>query len=110
MSKKRFRLKPSSNFLTIIPIEFGEKKTDSGLIIAQKEKERPQLAKIVDVGPGARTMLTGEKVPLDYEPGQIVAINKFSAIKIEFEDQSYTHIIGEGDILGVVVSEDVEEG
>lgn len=52
-------------------------------------------------------MLTGKRVSMDYKPGDTIAINKFSAIKIEFIDGSSTHVIGEGDILGLV--EEVEE-
>lgn len=102
----KYRLEPSSNLYTVIPIEIDEKILNSGLIIAQKEKPRPQLATITGVGPGATSMLRGERVTMTYSVGDTVAINKFSAVKIEFLDNSFTHIIGEGDILGKIVMEE----
>jgi chaperonin GroES len=106
---KKFTLEPLHNFCTVEPIVQEEKILDSGLVVAQKEKPRPQLATVIAVGPGARALMTGERMSMDVKPGDVVAITQYSSIRVEFADSTYTHIIGELDILGKVVCEDVED-
>lgn len=105
------RLVPGRGLYTIKLIEAeGEKVTPGGIILpdSQKEKERPQWAEIIDVGPGVVASFTGKEIAPDYKAGDRICINKYSGIEVEYSDGRKVYIIGGPDIHGVLVDDESE--
>lgn len=93
-------IKPLSNHILVEPISIKEK-TDSGFFVPQSaDKEGPEEAKVIAVGPGKT--VKGEKVPLSVKIGDKILFSKpygVSKIKIDSKDLL---IIKEDDILAII--------
>lgn len=73
-----------------------EEKTAGGLYIPDVAKEKPQIAKVVAVGPGRER--DGKVVPLQVKVGDIVFLPKYAGTEASAE-----HIIvKEDEILGII--------
>ena len=93
-------IKPLSDHILIEPIS-GKEKTESGFFVPQTvEKEGPEEAKIIAVGPGKT--VKGEKIPLSVKVGDKILFSKpygVSKIKVDNKD---LFIIKEDDILAII--------
>ena len=87
-------IKPLGNRVLIKMIE-SEETTKSGIILSSGSKEKPQIAKVVSVGPGT------EDVKMYIKEGDKVIINKYSGTEVKYEDTEYT-IVKQDDILAIV--------
>ena len=83
----------------VIKMTEAEETTKSGIILAGNAKEKPQIAKIVEVGPGG--MVDGVEIGMIVKAGQKVLINKYSGTEVKIDGQEYT-IVRQSDILAVV--------
>ena len=66
----------------VLKREEAEEKTASGLILAGSAKEKPQLAVVVAVGPGA--FVDGKRTPMDVKVGDKLSI-RFGANTLNVE-------------------------
>ena len=73
----------------------SEETTKSGIILSSGSKEKPQVAKVIAVGPGT------EKIKMYIKEGDKVIINKYSGTEVKYEDTEYT-IVKQDDILAIV--------
>jgi chaperonin GroES len=74
----------------------GEEKTESGIIIPDAAKEKPQTGRVIATGPGRAS--EGTIVPLTVRVNDIVYFGKYAGT-----DAGKDHIIlREDDILGIV--------
>ena len=87
-------IKPLADRVLIKMIESDET-TKSGIILSSGSKEKPQIAKVVAVGPGT------EDVKMYIKEGDKVIINKYSGTEVKYEDTEYT-IVKQEDILAIV--------
>ena len=92
-------IKPVADKILIKMIE-GEEKTESGIILSSGAKEKPQIAKVIEVGPGG-TNLSGEKIEMFIEKGQKVIVSKYSGTEVKYEGEDYL-IIKQDDVLAIV--------
>ena len=76
-----------------------EEKTASGLFIAGANKEQPQYAEVVAVGPGA--LVDGKRVPMDVKVGDKVFFAKYGGSEIKLDGAEYI-VIGQSDIMAVI--------
>ena len=76
-----------------------EEKTASGLFIAGANKEQPQYAEVVAVGPGA--LVDGKRVPMDVKVGDKVFFAKYGGSEIKLDGVEY-RVIGQSDIMAVI--------
>ncbi len=83
----------------VIKMTEAEETTKSGIILAGSAKEKPQIAEIVEVGPGG--LVDGKEVQMIVKKGQKVLISKYSGTEVKIDGEEYT-IIRQGDILAVV--------
>ena len=74
---------------------------DSGIIIPDTVKEKPQEGKIIAVGPGGRDE-TGKLIPLDVNAGDRILFGKWSGTEVKIDGDDLL-IMKESDILGVIV-------
>ena len=87
-------IKPLADRVLIKMIE-SEETTKSGIILSSGSKEKPQVAKVIAVGPGI------EKIKMYIKEGDKVIINKYSGTEVKYEDTEYT-IVKQEDVLAIV--------
>lgn len=71
-----------------------EEKTQSGIILPDSAKEKPQEALVVAVGPG-------EETKMQVKEGDKVIYSKYAGTEVKFEDEEYI-IVGQKDIIAIV--------
>ena len=83
----------------LIQMEEAEETTKSGLLLAGSAKEKPQVAKVIAVGPGG--VVDGKDVVMTVKVGDKVITSKYSGTEIKLDGEEYT-IVRQSDILAVV--------
>ena len=83
----------------LIKMEKGEETTKSGIILSTAEKEKTQIAEIIEVGPGGN--VEGNNIEMYVKKGDKVIINKYAGTEIKYEDEGYL-IIKQSDILAII--------
>ncbi|MCI5705299.1 MAG: co-chaperone GroES [Oscillospiraceae bacterium] len=83
----------------IIKMMEAEEKTKSGLILTGSAKEKPEVAEIIEVGPGG--LVDGKEVKMTVKKGQKVITSKYSGTEVKVDGEEYT-IVRQSDILAVV--------
>jgi chaperonin GroES len=81
----------------IVEPESAEQTTSSGIVIPTTAQEKPQLGKVIKVGPG-KTTDEGKLIPMDIKEGELVMYSKYSGTEIKIEGNEYL-IIKKGDVL-----------
>ncbi len=92
-------IKPLFNNVLIKPLE-AEAKTASGIIIPDSVKEKPQIGKVMAVGPGD-VAPKGEKIPMILKVGQKVMYKKWGGNEVKVGHEEWT-IVEQKDILAIV--------
>ena len=83
----------------VIKMTEAEETTKSGIILAGSAKEKPQVAEIIEVGPGGT--VDGKEVKMFVQKGQKVLISKYSGTEVKIDGVEYT-ILRQDDILAIV--------
>ncbi len=83
----------------LIQMEEAEETTKSGIILASSAKEKPQVARVVAVGPGG--MVDGKEVKMEVKVGDKVITSKYAGTEVKLDEKEYT-IVRQSDILAVV--------
>ena len=92
------KLKPLADRVVIKMVE-AEEKTKSGLILTGSAKEKPEVALVVEVGPGG--LVDGKEVKMTVKKGQTVITSKYAGTEVKIDGQEYT-IVRQSDILAIV--------
>ncbi len=91
-------LKPLADRVVVKMVEV-EETTKSGIILTASAKEKPQVAEVLAVGPGATK--DGALVPMSVKVGDKVITSKYSGTEIKLDGTEYI-IVSESDILAIV--------
>ena len=91
-------IKPLGDRVLIKMIE-SEETTKSGIILSPASKERPQIAEVLEVGPGE--VVDGKTVEMKVKKGDKVIVNKYSGTEIKYDGQEMI-IVKQADVLAVV--------
>ena len=83
----------------LIKMKEGEETTKSGIILSASAKEKPQIAKVIAVGPGGN--IDGNNVEMYIKEGQKVIVSKYSGTEVKYEGEEYL-IVKQSDILAIV--------
>lgn len=83
----------------VIKMEEAEETTKSGIVLAGGAKEKPQIARVIAVGPGG--MIDGKETEIYVKVGDKVITSKYSGTEIKIDGEEYT-IVRQSDILAVV--------
>jgi len=75
--------------------------TDSGIVLPDTAKEKPQRGRVLAVGPGSRNE-DGEYVSIDLAEGDEVIYSKYGGTEIKLGTDEYL-ILRESDVLAKVV-------
>ena len=92
------KLKPLTDRVVLKMIE-AEETTASGIILAGSAKEKPQVAEIIEVGPGG--IVDGKEITMEVQKGQKVITGKYTGTEIKLDGEEYI-IVRQSDILAVV--------
>ena len=92
------KIKPLADRVVIKMVE-AEETTKSGIIVAGSAKEKPQVAEIVEVGPGG--LVEGNEVKMYVKKGDKVLISKYAGTEVKLDGVEYT-ILRQSDILAIV--------
>ncbi len=90
-------LKPLADRVVIKMIE-SEETTKSGIILTSGAQEKPQIAEVVEVGPGAE--VDGKLGKMLVKKGDKVVVNKYSGTEVKYEGEDYI-IVRQDDILAI---------
>lgn len=96
---KASKVKPLFDNVLIKPME-EEKKTPSGIVLPETAKEKPQIGRVMAVGPGGLTD-TGKKIPMKVKVGQKVVYKKWGGNEIKVDREEWL-LVEQKDILAVV--------
>ena len=77
----------------------AEETTKSGIVLPGQNKEKPQQAEVVAVGPGG--VVDGKEVKMTVKVGDKVLTSKYSGTEVKVDGEECT-IVRQADILAIV--------
>ena len=92
------KLKPLADRVVVKMVE-AEETTKSGIILTGAAKEKPQIAQVVEVGPGGN--VEGNEIVMTVKVGDKVITSKYSGTEIKLDGEEYI-IVRQSDILAIV--------
>ena len=92
------KIKPLADRVVIKMCE-AEETTKSGIILTNAAKEKPQIAEIIEVGPGG--MVDGKEIVMTVKTGDKVLISEYAGTKVKLDGVEYV-IVRQNDILAIV--------
>jgi len=92
------KIKPLGDRVVIKKVE-PEEKTKSGIVLPGSAKEQPQMAEVLEVGPGG--MVEGKEVTMEVKKGDRVIFSKYAGTEVKFDGEEYT-ILKQSEILAIV--------
>ena len=92
------KLKPLADRVIIKMVE-AEETTKSGIILTGAAKEKPEVAEVIEVGPGG--MVDGKEVKMVVKKGQKVITGKYTGTEVKLDGEKYI-IVRQSDILAIV--------
>ena len=93
------KIKPVGDRILVQRVEEKEQ-VRGGVIIPDSAKEKPQEAKVIALGTGAKAK-DGAIIAFEVQVGDTVLIGKFAGSEVKLDDQKFT-LVREDDILGVI--------
>ena len=79
-------IKPLSDRV-LIKMKEAEETTKSGIILASKSQEKPQIAEVIEVGPGEK--IDGKLQEMSVKKGDNVIVSKYSGTEVKYEGTDY---------------------
>ena len=83
----------------LIKMKVAEETTKSGIILTTGSKEKPQIAEVVEVGPGEK--VDGKLQEMYVKKGDNVYVSKYAGTEVKYEGQDYI-IVKQDNILAIV--------
>jgi len=92
-------IKPVADRILIKMTE-SEETTKSGIILSNAAKEKPQIAEVIEVGPGINN-IEGKEVKMYIKKGDKVIVNKYAGTEVKYNGEEYI-IVRQDDVLAIV--------
>ena len=83
----------------LVKMKEGEETTKSGIILTSNSQEKPQIAEVVEVGPGKK--IDGKLEPICVKKGDNVIVSKYAGTEVKYEGVEYI-ILKQDDVLAIV--------
>ena len=77
----------------------AEETTASGIVLPGQNKEKPQQAEVIAVGPG--TLPDGKEVKMEVKAGDQVIYSKYTGTEVKIGDEEFI-IVKQSDILAIL--------
>ena len=91
-------IKPLADRVLIKMVQ-EEETTKSGIILASGAKEKPQIAEVLEVGPGEK--IDGKVEEMYIKKGDKIIVSKYAGTEVKYEGEDYI-IVKQSDILAIV--------
>ena len=92
------KLVPLADRVVLKQLE-AEQTTKSGIVLPGQEKEKPQQAEVIAVGPGG--VVDGKEIKIEVKVGDKVIYSKYAGTEVKLEDEKFI-IVKQNDILAVI--------
>ena len=92
------KIRPLADRVVIKKFE-AEEKTASGIVLPGAAKEKPQMAEVVEVGPGG--VVDGNEIKMEVKVGDKVIFSKYAGNEVKVDGEEYI-ILRQSDILAVL--------
>ena len=83
----------------VIKLVEAEEKTKSGIILTGSANEKPEVAQVIEVGPGG--LVDGKEVAITVKVGDKVITSKYAGTQVKVDGEEVT-IVRQNDILAIV--------
>ena len=83
----------------LIKMKEAEETTQRGIILTANSQEKPQIAEVVEVGPGKK--VDGKLEEMSVKKGDNVIVSKYAGTEVKYEGVEYK-ILNQDDILAIV--------
>ena len=83
----------------VVKMTEAEETTKSGIILTANSQEKPQVAEVLEVGPGGQ--VDGKEVKMYIKKGDKVILNKYAGTEVKYEGEELI-IVKQSDILAIV--------
>lgn len=93
------KLEPLDDRVVVKPLE-AEEKTPGGIVLPDTAKEKPQIGKVIAVGPG-KLLDSGNRSQMAVKKNDQVLYGKYSGSEVEIDGKKLK-ILHESEILGIV--------
>ena len=93
------KLRPLDDGVVIKQLD-AEEKTTGGIILPEAAKEKPQIGKVIAIGPG-KMLDNGKRNKMSVKKNDEVLYAKYSGSDVEIDGKKYV-ILKENDILGII--------
>ena len=93
-------LKPLDDRIVVMPSE-AEQTTISGIVIPDTAKEKPQQGEVLAVGPGRRSEISGELIPMAVATGDIVVYSKYGGTEVAVDGEDLL-VLSSRDVLAKI--------
>jgi len=93
------KLRPLDDRIVIKQSE-AEEMTSGGIILPDSAKEKPQIGKVIAVGPGP-LLEDGKRAKMSVKKNDKVLYAKYMGSDVEIDNDKYV-IIKENDVLGII--------
>lgn len=97
--KAKANIKPLFDYVLVKPLE-KEDKTASGIILPDTAKEKPQVGKVMAVGPGALSD-DGKTLPMKIKVGQKVLYKKWGGNEVKVGSEEWI-LIEQKDVMAII--------
>ncbi len=92
------KIKPLFDRIVIQEVQ-SQTKTASGLVLPDSAQEKPQMAKVLAVGPGG--IIDGKEIVMQIKVGDKVLFNKYAGSQFKLDGEEVT-ILKQSDVLAIV--------
>ena len=92
------KLVPLADRVVIKQLE-AEETTKSGIVLPGQNKEKPQQAEVIAVGPGG--MVDGKEVTMQVKVGDVVIYSKYAGTDVKLGDDEYV-VVKQSEIVAIV--------
>lgn len=93
------KLRPLDDGVVVKQLE-AEDKSSGGIYLPEGAKEKPQIGKVIAVGPG-KVLDDGKRKAMSVKKGNRIVYGKYMGSEVEIDNEKYV-ILREKDILGIV--------
>ena len=80
------KIRPLADRVVIKKLE-AEEKTASGIVLPGTAKEQPQMAEVLEVGPGG--IVDGKEITMELKVGDKVIFQKYAGTEVKIEGNEY---------------------
>lgn len=91
-------IKPLGDRVVIKSVE-AEETTKSGIVLPGSAQEKPQVAEVVEVGPGG--VVDGKEIKMEVAKGDKVLYSKYAGTEVKLDGEELI-IVRQSDILAIV--------